>query len=316
MNTTQEAQQPPITGTPQGEQSYFLVLFSGVATSVLALLGVFLLDISNSDFHIMGWYADYVLPVGALIVGVAASSGYGLASWLSGVKITKLLLWAVLTIQLIVYFAALYIEFSHLKLVHRNGSPVGFFEYYDFIARSFAWKHDHDGGHGEPLGIWGYFFRGLEIVGFVGGSMIVPALLRKAPYCQACRRYMRTKQLSLLAASVPVKKFKKADTAGLAAYTAEQEEAFARGKRITEILQKLAGDGQAPEFKQTLAELEPKRKQAAKLPHRLSLHLVSCKRCQSGSLLVKLVSGQGKQLKMVELARNEVQPEFVRSIQR
>jgi len=314
VGTTPEANQPPTTGAARGEQSYSLVLFSGVATSALTLLGVYLLDISNSDFHIMGWYADYLLPVGAIIVGVAASSGYGLASWFSGVKITKLLLWAVLAIQLIVYFAAQYIEFSHLKLMHRNGTPVGFFEYYDYVARAFAWKHDN-GGHGEPLGIGGYFFRALKIVGFVGGSMIVPAVLRNAPYCQACRRYMRARQLSLLAASVPIKKVKKKDFEGHAAHKAEQEEAFARGKRITEILQKMAADGQAPEFNQTLGELQPKKKQAAKLPHRFSLHLVSCKRCRSGWLLVKLLSGQGKQLKATVLARNDLQPEFVRSIQ-
>ena len=120
----------------------------------------------------------------------------------------------------------------------------------------------------------------------------------------------------MLAASVPIKKVKKSDTEGLAAHKAEQEEAFARGKRISELLQKMAGEGQAAEFKQTLAELQPKKKLAAKLPHRLSLHLVSCKRCQSGWMLVKLVSGQGKQIKITELAKNDVQPEFVRSIQR
>ena len=221
-----------------------------------------------------------------------------------------------LAIQVIVYFAAQYIEFSHMKLVHLvDGTPIGFFEYYDHVARSFAWKHD-DGGHGEPLGLWGYFFRGLEIVGFAGGSLIVPLVMIKCPYCQTCRRYMRTRQLSLFAASVPAKKLKKADTTGQAAHIAEQQEAFERGRRITEILQKMATDGQSADFQKTIAELEPKKKQAAKFPRRFSLHLISCKSCQSGQLLVKLLSGQGKQLKSTELARNDIQPEFVRTIQK
>ncbi len=189
--------------------AYSLVLYSGLATSALALLGVHLLNVYATDFNIMGWYADYLIPVGALLVGVAAASGYGLASWLTGVKISHSLLWAVMLIQLLVYFAAQYIEFSHpAYLIHRDGRPVGFFEYYNFMARSFAWKHEHDGGSGEPLGIYGYFFRFLEIAGFVGGGLIVPAALRKTPYCQACRRYMRTRALSTIAASVPAKKFK------------------------------------------------------------------------------------------------------------
>lgn len=315
MSATEEIQSPAVTKTPTSGQSFHLVLFSGLATSALALLGIYLIDLSGADFHIMGLYADYIIPAGAMIVGVVASSGYGIASWFSGVKMTKSLLLAVLAIQVIVYFAAQYIEFSHMKLFHHDGRPVSFFEYYDYVARAFAWKHD-GGGHGEPLGIWGYFFRGLEIVGFAGGSLIVPLVMIKSPYCHACCRYMRTRQISLLAASVPAKKIKKADTTGQAAHALEQQEAFERGKRITDILQKMAIDGQSADFQKTIAELEPRKKQAAKLPHRFSLHLVSCKSCRSGQFLVRLLSGQGKQLKSTEIARSDVQPEFVRAIQK
>jgi len=158
--TTQETILPPAPTGVREERSYTPVILSGLATTALALGGIYVLDVSASDFHIMGWYADYVLPVGAVIVGVAASSGYGLASWFSGVKITKNLLWMVLGLQLAAYFAAEYVEFKNLHLIHRiDNSPVGFFEYYDAVARAFAWKQEN-GSSGEPLGIWGYFFRG------------------------------------------------------------------------------------------------------------------------------------------------------------
>src|SRR5258708_3259201 len=187
--TTQETILPPAPTSVREERSYLPVILAGLASTALALVGVYILDVRASDFHIMGWYADYVLPVGALIVGVAASSGYGLASWFSGVKITRTLLLIVLALQLGAYFAALYIEFANLHLVHRlDGSQVGFFEYYDFIARGFAWKQSN-GSTGEPLGLWGYFFRGLEVVGFVGGSLIAPLALFKARYCAECQRY-------------------------------------------------------------------------------------------------------------------------------
>ena len=104
-----------------------LVLISGLATTALALVGVYVLD-AKTDFHIMGWYANYILPIGAVLVGVAASSGYGLASWFSGIKITRSLLWIVLALQLAAYFATQYIGFKSLNLVHRNGAPVGFVE--------------------------------------------------------------------------------------------------------------------------------------------------------------------------------------------
>ena len=315
MNSTSEVNVAPAPMAPQEEQSFALVLVCGLATTALALFGVYLLDVKAEDFHIMGWYADYVLPVGALIVGVVAASGYGIASWLSGIKITRGLLWAVVVLQLAAYFAAQYIEFKNRHLIYRGtGKPVGFIEYFDATARSMYWKQD-DGKRGEPLGNWGYAVRALEILGFVGGGLLVPVLLRKAPYCQSCRRYMRTRQIALVAASVPLKKVKKSDMAAQAAYKTEQEEAFAKGKGIWETMRQLAEGGKATEFGNKLAELQAGKKGAAKLPQRLSIKLVSCARCQSGWLHVHLVVGQGREIKQIEFARCDVSSEFVRALQ-
>ena len=292
-----------------------MVLAWGIATSVLTLFGVHWLN-SSGDFHIMGWYADYVLPVGAIIVGVAASSGYGLASWFSGIRITKRLLWVVLAMQAVVYFAAEYIEFRHLHLSHKDGTPVGFFEYYDFVARSFAWKKEHGDGAGEPLGAWGYFFRGREVLGFAVGGLFVPAILMKAPYCAGCQRYMKTRLLGTVAASVPLKKLKKNDSEGSDAHRAEQEEAFARGKRITEIARGLAAEGRTGEFKQTLAEVKAVQKKVLRLPARFQLHLISCRKCQSGWLRLNLVQGQGRHVSSAEVARQDLQPDFVQGLEK
>src|SRR6185295_12313485 len=111
----------------QRQRSPSLVIICGLASTAATLLGVYLLNVFTDDFNIMGWYANYVLPVGAIMVGVAASSGYGLASWLTGIKITKSLLWIVLALQVAAYFVAQFIEFQSLHLVHqKTGQPVGF----------------------------------------------------------------------------------------------------------------------------------------------------------------------------------------------
>jgi len=301
-------------GGMREDRSYLPVIISGLTTTVLTLLGVYLLDNHADDFHIMGWYANYVLPIGAIIVGVAASSGYGLASWFSGVKITRNLLWIVVGLQIATYFAAQYIEFANLHLVRRStGEAVGFFEYYDAVARAFAWKQSN-GSTGQPLGAWGYFFRALEVIGFVAGGLIVPAILHKAPYCQSCQLYMKTKQLGLIPASVPFRKIKKSDEAGKTAYATEQQRAYDCGKDIVTRLQQLATGNNTADFQKKLAELQPGKNQAGKLPGRFSLHLVHCKRCCSGQFAVKWLLGQGKQLKQSEFARTELHPEFVRSI--
>jgi hypothetical protein len=314
MNGSQENLLPPSPTGIREERSYLPVLVSGLTTTALTLLSIYILDIKASDFHIMGWYANYVIPAGAIIVGIAASSGYGLASWFSGVKITRSLLWIVLVLQFAAYFAAQYIEFLSLHLVHEDsGRPVGFFEYYDLMARSFAWKQSN-GSMGEPLGVWGYFFRGLEVIGFVAGGLVVPLILRKAPYCAECQRYMTTRQLALVPAGVPLKKVKKSDMAAQAAYEAEQQKAFEGGKQVVAAIQQLAVGNKTADFQKKMEEQQPGKKEAGKLPIRFSLQLVHCKRCYSGQLITNLLLGHGKQLKKTEFARADLHSEFVRSV--
>ncbi|HSY20225.1 MAG TPA: hypothetical protein VK815_17905 [Candidatus Acidoferrales bacterium] len=303
-----------VPGGPREEQSYSLVLISGLVTTSLTLAGIYLIDRSGADFHIMGWYANYILPVGAILVGLAASSGYGFASWYSGIKITRRLLWIMLTLQLVAYFGAQYIEFQGRHLIHlKDMTPVGFWEYFDHAARGMAWKKDN-GEAGEPLGAWGYGVRLLEILGFVGGSLIVPLALHKAPYCESCQRYMRTRQLAPVPASVPIKKVKKSDAAATAAYQAEQESAFATGKQTVDSIQALAVGDKAGDFQKLMADLGLTKKQTAKLPGRFTLAVVHCRRCFGGSLVVKHLLGQGNNIKQTEVSRAELHPEFVRSI--
>jgi len=255
------------------------------------------------------------LPAGAILVGMVASSGYGLASWFTGIKITRKLLWTVLALQTIAYFAAQYIEFKQLHLVHREGHEVGFLEYFDLVARSFAWKQD-DGSPGQPLGMWGYLFRGLEITGFAAGGLIVPAVLRKTPYCEPCQRYMRAKQLCLIPASLPLKKFKKRDTEGKASHDAEQNQAFERGKGLLESLRQAAVANKSPEFQTALTELGARQKETGKLPLRISVSLVRCLGCHSGRLGATLLAGQGNKTQRTDLGVTVLEQDFVRAIAR
>lgn len=294
-------------------KSSAVVPYAGLATTALTLFGIYLLNIYVDDFNIMGWYGDYIIPVGALIVGVAASSGYGIASWYTGVKITKRILWFVLFLQVVAYFAAQYIEFHNLHLTYNDGTPVSFFEYYDHVARSFAWKQ-HDGKPGDPLGIWGYFFRALEVIGFCGGSLIVPLALLNYPYCQDCQLYMRRKQLVSLPAAVPVKRIKKSDATGQAAFNRADEEALALGNTLLSKFRQLATDGKGTEFTTLLREWATQKKATAKLPRRIFMQLVCCRRCHNGWLEANAKAGQGNNIKTTALGNTPVTPDFVRAI--
>jgi hypothetical protein len=283
------------------------VLIGGLITTALALLGVFLLD-KNSAINVMGWYLDYVLPGGALLVGIAAGSGYGIVSWITGVKIRRGLLLTILGLQIAAYFSAQYIEFKRLgDLYDRStGQAINFPQYFHLTTINFSWK-GKDGAPGEPLGMAGYFFKALEIAGFVAGGLIVPGVLFKKPYCELCQMYMRYRSLALFPASVPARKVK--DPAAKAAYEQEQRDARQLADQAYDGVKQSALAGDAAAFRGWIATASGKS--ASKLPSRLSIALVHCRNCHSGYLKASLISGKGKQIKVVELDKAELPPASV-----
>lgn len=290
----------------------FPVILAGAVSTAAALIGVYLLD-ARADFNIMGWHWNYVIPAGAIIVGLVASSGYGLASYFTGLKIRKGLLWTILLLQLGAYFAAQYVVFAGQGPLVLRGTnhQVTFPEYFDLVARNFAWKDEHSDKPGEALGAAGYFFVLLEIAGFVGGSLIVPGVLMKHPYCELCQIYMKRKLLATIPASVKARKVKKKDQTATAAYTAEQQAAFEQGTAQVNELSRLAGAGDVDGFRRNLESLTSSRKAAAKLPARMTVSLVRCRGCNSGHLDAILVTGQGNQIKHKALGRFDLSPDFV-----
>lgn len=302
----------PIGPAPIATGGQFrLVLGAGLITTTLALFGVYTLN-RYADENIMGWYANYVIPAGAFLVGLAAASGYGLASWFAGVKITRMLLWTIVAVQIAAYFAAQYIEYTAIKPMYEDGTPLGFWEYFDAVTRAFAWK-GRDGRPGSPLGAWGYGLRALEVLGFVFGSLIVPIALWKKAYCNACQVYFRTKSLGLIPAGVVPRKVKKSDAEGQAAYAREQEEAWNAGAALLGALAEKAAAGDAEGFRALLAEHAPgpKQKEYAKLARRIALSAQHCPRCSAGFLAATAVEGKANQIKQTPLGQTPLAPPFV-----
>jgi hypothetical protein len=297
---------------PRNRNRVAAVVIAGLVTTALTLFGVYLLN-HNTDERIMGWYANYVIPVGALIVGLLAGLGYGIVSWITGVKIRKALLWTIVGLQVWAYFAAQYIEFKSMGplVLKSTGEPLTFAKYYHIQAVSWAWKDKINNGKvGEPLGLPGYFFKLLEIVGFVGGGIIAPAVMMASPYCELCQAYMKTRQLALIPACNKGKFIKKKN---------EQEKQadvalFEAGKlKLTELDEAVnSNDGLA--FARKIELLKPESKGAGKLPARFRVSLVRCKLCSAGIVRHELISGQGNRTNTQKLSEMHVTPEFVRAM--
>jgi hypothetical protein len=289
------------------------VVAAGLITTVLALVGVWSLE-TYARWNVMGLHANYVIPIGAIVVGVVASSGYGIASYVTGLKIRKGLLWTILLLQVCAYFAAQYVTFASMgPLVSRStGKQLTFPEYFHFNATHFAWKKEHGEGYGEALGNAGYFFIGLEVLGFALGSLIVPGVLMKRPYCELCQAYMKHKRLATMPASVPARKVDKKDASAAAAYQAEQAQAAQAAQARMQQFAKLAEAGDAPMLRNEIDSMKPGSKAAGKLPVRVTLDLYRCPCCSNGHVQPMLVSGQGNKAKSTPMPKIEVSREFLR----
>jgi hypothetical protein len=289
-----------------------MVILGGLATSFLALLGVWLIASASEDFNLMGWYIMFVIPAGALMVGIVAGSGYCLVSWVRGVKITGVLLWSILALQVLAYFEAQYLEYRTFQPVFPDGTPVGFGTYFDVITRSMSFQARGDRGPGQPLGMWGYAFRLLEIAGFAVGGIIPSLMLRTKPFCEHCQIYMKTKSQGWLPAGVVPRKVSKKDTQAQQAYEQELKSAFENGMALLQSLSAHATAIDAASFRQRLAELQPNRKEIQKQNARIEVQLNYCPSCSDGHLRAVCHTGQGEQVAQQELFRQPVDPQFVR----
>jgi hypothetical protein len=281
-----------------------VVLLAGLATSLVALAAVWAVNV-YADENPMGWYANYVIPAGAILVGGVASSGFGLASWLTGAKITGRLLVATTVVLVGGYWVAQLLEFRVAfpdGAFYEDGTPVGFLAWYDVVTRSFAWK-DH-GKIGSALGGWGYALRVGELVGFAGGGLIAPVLLRKAPYCAACRRYMRQPLVAVIPAGIEPKRVSKKDAPALAAREAAANEAWDRGQSALSTLYAAGAAGDPGAFASAVATSGPVKgsRKTEKLTARLHVRAVHCPRCGAGELRTQVATGQGKEIKLQPLS--------------
>jgi hypothetical protein len=268
-----------------------VIIGAGVATSAVALVLEYFLS-SSLEFSLMGLYLWFIIPAGALILGCIAGAGYGIASWKTGTRISAAMMPIVLILQTGVYLLAHYVRFASFDppLVFEDGTLLTFTTYFDYITQTMAFED------GEPLEMWGYAFRALEVVGFAVGSLAGVAIMRGKPYCEACQRYMKTRSLLWLPASPDGKApGRKASLGEAEAWQQSEAEAFEAGHTLaTEILEGAAGGDLAP-YDAARARYADDRKSTLKLPVRLALDLQHCKSCLTGQMLLNQHLGHGEE---------------------
>lgn len=171
-------------------QPGLLVYLSGVGTSFLALWCVDMLN--ERGENVMGWYVNYIIPAGALLVGIASGLGYAIGARVLNVKLTMGFVAGMFTTGLIDYVAAQWVTYSNLiERLRVPADKYSFLSYLREICEGMSFKKSGSTEAGSTLGVFGYVFKFLEMLGFSLGTMIPCAILRGIPYCTGCQRYLK-----------------------------------------------------------------------------------------------------------------------------
>jgi len=192
-----------------------MTLFKFLGVSVIGIATALLVAVAETvvanltGFNLFGFSFFVIIPVGALIVGVAAASGYYF-----GCKYFQLRPGFFLVAQMIIVAAATnlliyYLEYQTLVLDDgvRASSIVTFSQYLDVSLTQQELRIGRGATPTGPIGQFGYWLAIIEFVGFLVGGLFVVLMLFIAPTCKSCNLFYRRR-------AVRERHFDSADAAG------------------------------------------------------------------------------------------------------
>jgi hypothetical protein len=279
------------------------VFLSGLVTSAITLFLVYLVRRSTS-LDPMGLFVYRLCPLGAILVGACAGSGYGVRSIRSGLKCGTPFQMTCIGLLAVTFFAAHYAEFvSRGSLIARDGHALGFWEYFDLSARGMTWA----GRPSEPMGAEGYLYVSVGFAGFVIGGFLSSAAALGLPYCSHCRRYLKSVNVRSVEAGVASQRLLKGGAMADREHRAVLEGAvvWAQGLRTAIAQNDLArflgslGAGPSPMAGATMK------------PRLLQVRFVRCPSCYSGQIRVLVLTGGGMRPVVEKVYISEVPREWI-----
>ncbi len=158
--------------------------------------------LADTGVNIMGFYYFYLIPVGAMFVGVLSGAGYAMASRKLNMTLTPSFMTSMVLISLLDYLANQYVTYASMMEHLHLPSEYSFFNYLRDICENMTFNRGEGAPSGKPIGMFGYLFKGLEVLGYVAGSTIPAKMalvsVAETPDCLKCRQYYEAKRFGYL----------------------------------------------------------------------------------------------------------------------
>ncbi len=168
-----------------------IVASMGLAASLLTGLILGLVEV-YTGFALYSLSMLFIIPVGAILAGFAAASGYYAGALVfnqkpAGAMLLNMVLTSVSAFLIVHYVPYFLMEVSGVRVKEM----VSFWRYLDVDIRSTSLALLRSNADTGELGVWGYGFAAVQLLGFSVGGAAVFGWLSDKPYCDKCSRYLK-----------------------------------------------------------------------------------------------------------------------------
>lgn len=183
--------QPPQKSSGRSLAEDCIVSGFGVATSAAVVYGSHYMAV-HWDFAPFTWMANFIIPIGAILCGFVAATGYWIGARMFNHRPTRMLMLHIVLISLGTYFSIHQLAYSEAKLERVMSFP----EYLVQVTEHMRYKssRSYDKDEGTELGKLGWGVAALQVLGFSIGGLAVYGMLSSVPYCDRCAKYLSDKK--------------------------------------------------------------------------------------------------------------------------
>lgn len=169
-----------------------LVSIFGISATLLTGITLGLIQV-YTGFALYSLTFWFVIPVGAILSGFAAASGYYLGAKLFHQKPSGGVLLNMVASSITAFLVVHYIPYYMLEVDGtRIKEVISFWQYLEFYIKHTSLSSLRFGGSTGELGTFaGYAYACLKLLGFSIGSVAVFMWLSESPYCDKCSRYLQ-----------------------------------------------------------------------------------------------------------------------------
>jgi len=166
-----------------------IVTLCGLATSVATAAVLATIEVKG-HFAVYAFTLWFVIPIGAVISGIVATSGYRVGAQLLHHQLHRFFAVNVIGVSLLTYFLLNYMVYATRTVNGQHVSDVlSFGRYMNLVIQNRQMSFIGLGSLGKP-GFFGYVLVAIQLVGFSAGGLKVYRQINLQLYCEKCRRYL------------------------------------------------------------------------------------------------------------------------------